>query len=56
MRDPGHGLRLAQQARLADLIPRPGAGRLHQLEGQLPIQLRIVRGVDHTHPALAQLL
>ena len=50
--DARHRLRLAQQARARVL----GSGRYaeEQLDGDLAIEVRIVRGVDHAHTAGAQ--
>ncbi len=49
-------LRLTQEARAAVRADGPGRGgpRAQQLDGDLSIQLRIVRGVDLAHPAPPQ--
>ena len=54
VREPRHRLRLAQQARARRVLH--ALPRLEQLERDLAIELRIVRAVDHAHPAGADAL
>ena len=53
MRQLGHGLGFAQQARLGALRMDAGAvaPRMHELQRDLPIELGIVGGIDLTHAA-----
>src|SRR5262249_31109048 len=49
VREPRHRLRLAHHAR-AQLLAAAEVGA-DELERDLPVELRVVRGVDHAHAA-----
>jgi len=54
VRDAGHGLGLAQQVGAACFGLQPERLGAQQLEGNAPVQLRIIGGVHHAHAARAQ--